>query len=129
MIYGIGTDLLYVPRIAQVMQRFGARFSDRILGQTERQRLAQFTDAKQLSLYVAKRFAVKEAYAKALGTGVGKDFTWHDIALSNDKNGKPCCIPGATFAQTLAQLGIVASHVSLSDERDYVLAFVTLECV
>ena len=127
MIYGIGTDLLFVPRIAKVMQRFGARFSDRILAQSERAQLEQYADPRQKLLYVAKRFAAKEAFAKALGTGIGGDFTWHDIAVGNVKSGKPCCIAAATFGLKLAALGIVASHVSLSDEQDYVLAFVTLE--
>ena len=129
MIYGIGTDILFVPRIAQAMQRFGARFSDRILADAERQQLAKFSDADQMARYIAKRFAAKEAFAKALGTGVGKGFTWHDIAVSNDKNGKPLCVAAPVFAQQLDALGIIARHVSLSDERDYVLAFVTLESV
>jgi holo-[acyl-carrier protein] synthase len=127
MIYGIGTDILFVPRIADALQRFGARFSDRILASAERQQLANFSDTSQKTLYVAKRFAAKEAFAKALGTGIGKGFTWHDIAVSNDKNGKPRCVANAIFAEQLHALGIIASHVSLSDERDYVLAFVTLE--
>lgn len=129
MIYGIGTDILFVPRIAHAMQRFGARFSDRILAQAERQQLAKFIDVDQKVRFVAKRFAAKEAFAKALGTGIGKGFTWHDIAVSNDNNGKPCCVAAVPFAAQLATLGVVANHVSLSDERDYVLAFVTLETV
>ena len=129
MIYGIGTDLLFVPRVAHAMQRFGARFSDRILAVTERTQLAKFADVGASALFVAKRFAAKEAYAKALGTGIGGLFTWHDIAVINDKNGKPCCVADQPFAAYLTAQGIVASHISLSDERDYVLAFVTLETV
>jgi holo-[acyl-carrier protein] synthase len=127
MIYGIGTDILFVPRIAAAMQRFGARFSDRILATEEREQLAKFSDAQQITLYVAKRFAAKEAFAKALGSGIGKVFTWHDLAITNDASGKPNCIAAAPLATHLSACGVVAKHVSLSDERDYVLAFVTLE--
>ncbi len=127
MIYGIGTDILFVPRIEEAMRRFGARFSDRILVAAERDQLTNLTDVNQRLLYVAKRFAAKEAFAKALGSGIGSVFTWHDIAVANDKSGKPRCVASDTLSAYLSVCGIVAHHISLSDERDYVLAFVTLE--
>lgn len=124
MIYGVGTDLVNVARVESLLRRFGERFVNRILCQTE---VAEYGQAPQPAHFLAKRFAAKEAFSKALGTGIGEKMGWHDIHLTHDQWGRPIIKSSPALAQYLASLQIDASYVSLSDEQDYALAFVILE--
>jgi len=124
MIYGIGTDIIATQRIAHALERYGERFAARILAPEER---AEFAAHKSPARFLAKRFAAKEAFAKALGTGVRHPATLHNIRLTHDRLGKPSLAFHATLADELEQRGIRNHHLSLSDEQDMAVAFVILE--
>lgn len=124
MIYGVGTDLLLISRVERLWLRYGEHFLDKILMSEER---AQFDPARKPGNFLAKRFAVKEAFVKALGTGFREGITHHDAGFVQAANGRPGLIYSAEMQARLAALGIVNGQVSLSDEDGRVLAFVVLE--
>ncbi|MCC6210559.1 MAG: holo-ACP synthase, partial [Burkholderiales bacterium] len=80
MIYGVGTDLIEIRRVERVLERFGERFARRILCEPE---LKRFRAHKQPVAYLAKRFAAKEAFTKALGTGIHAPANWHGVWVVN----------------------------------------------
>ncbi len=123
MIIGIGTDLCDIRRMHKILLRFPHRLPQRILTATELTEYQQQT--RHQAAFLAKRFAAKEAAAKALGVGIGS-IAWTDIAITHDKLGAPY-LQFSNNAQRLAdKKGVNAQHVSLSDERNYALAFVIL---
>lgn len=123
MIYGIGADILRVSRIGKVYARHGERFLDHVLHPRERK---TFATAKKPALFLAKAFAVKEAFVKALGTGfVG--VAHEDVACMRDDMGKPTLVYSASFKRKLAKLKITSAHVSISDDEDWIVAMVVLE--
>lgn len=124
MIYGIGTDIIAVHRIEHVFTQYGRRFAERILAPQE---LIEFDKHKMKTRFLAKRFAAKEAFSKAMGTGIRKPVTWCFIAVSHDARGKPVIEPHPELARRMGELGIVSSHVSITDELDTAVAFVVLE--
>ena len=124
MIVGIGTDVVSIERIAGVLERHGARFVDRILTADERKRYDR-TRAK--ASHLAKRWAAKEAFAKAIGTGIHAPFTWKSIGLGRDPKGKPLVVPSPEMAKHLKKLGVTGAHVSLTDDAGVAVAFVVLE--
>ena len=124
MIQGIGTDVVSIERIAHALERFGARFVNRILTPAERVRYER-TRAK--ASHLAKRFAAKEAFSKAIGTGIHAPFGWHAVAVDRDPRGKPGLVPSPAMARYLEGRGITASHVSLTDDAGVAVAFVVLE--
>ena len=124
MIYGVGTDLLLISRVERLWLRYGEHFLDKILMPEER---AQFDPARKPGNFLAKRFAVKEAFVKALGTGFREGITHHDAGFVQAANGRPGLIYSAAMQARLEALGIVNGQVSLSDEDGRVLAFVVLE--
>jgi holo-[acyl-carrier protein] synthase len=122
-IIGIGTDIVQIRRIQTAMERHGDVFARRILHPNE---FALFLDKSQPELYLAKRFAAKEAVAKALGTGIAQGVSFEDIETFNNKAGKPeFCLHGKSREKALA-LGVTDYHLSLSDEKDYAVAYVLL---
>ena len=124
MIVGIGVDLVTISRVAKIDRRFAERFERRILTARERIEIDTATDR---SRFLAKRYAVKEAAVKALGTGERGGVLLKDFGLTHDSLGKPLLrIEGAALRRC-DQLGVNASHVSLSDEGDLITAFVVLE--
>ena len=124
MIQGIGTDIVAIERIARALERFGTRFVNRILTPEERARFER-TNAK--ASHLAKRFAAKEAFSKAIGTGIHSPFGWHSVAVSRDARGKPGFIASPAMAEYLARRGVTSSHVSLTDDAGIAVAFVVLE--
>ena len=90
MITGIGTDVVHIDRVKKVLDRYGDRFVNRILTPEERVRYAR-TKAK--ANHLAKRFAAKEAFSKAIGTGIRSPFRWHSITVARDPKGKPTLKP------------------------------------
>ncbi|HZP13028.1 MAG TPA: holo-ACP synthase [Nevskiaceae bacterium] len=123
MIYGIGADILRVSRIGKVYARHGERFLEHVLHPKER---AAFAEAKKPALFLAKAFAVKEAFVKALGTGfVG--VAHEDVASMRDEMGKPTLVYSVKLKRKLAKLGIVSAHVTISDDHDWIVAMVVLE--
>jgi holo-[acyl-carrier protein] synthase len=124
MIVGIGTDVCSIERIGKSLDRFGERFVKRILTADERSR---FDGTRDKANHLAKRFAAKEAFSKALGTGIHAPFTWHSISVTRDARGKPGIKPSAAMEKHLKQLGVAACHVSLTDDGGVAMAFVVLE--
>ncbi len=126
MIRGIGTDVVSIPRIEQALGRFGERFVRRILTEAERERFERLGERVRAS-HLAKRFAAKEAFSKAIGTGIHAPFRWHAISVGRDGRGKPGLVPSPDMARHLADLGVRASHLSLTDDAGVAMAFVVLE--
>ena len=131
MIHGIGTDIVRIDRIDRLLARWGERFARRVLGPnelTEYRRRAQrgAHGAGYAARYLAKRFAAKEAFSKALGLGLRGPMTLLSLQILNDRRGKPVAIPRNALAEYLAERRLHAS-VSLSDEIDAALAFVIVE--
>ncbi len=130
MIVGIGSDLCDIRRIAEALQRFGDRFTQRCFTEVERQRAARRAEAAPT---LAKRFAAKEACAKALGTGLRAGVFWRDMGVVNLASGQPTMRLTGGAAARLARLlpdGHEARiHLSLSDEPPMAQAFVVIEAV
>lgn len=130
MIVGIGADLCDIRRIQRSLDRFGDRFRDRCFTPIERARSERKPDA---AWSYAKRFAAKEACAKALGTGMRSDVYWRDMGVVNRPSGQPTLALTGPAAQRLARLipeGHEANiHLTLSDEHPYALAFVVIEAL
>jgi holo-[acyl-carrier protein] synthase len=125
MIYGVGTDVVEIARIEQALGRFGERFARRILCGPE---LERFHRHRLPANYLAKRFAAKEAFTKALGTGIHAPANWHGVWVRNLPSGKPVLEYSETLRKLLESRGILHSHVSLTDERGVAMATVILEC-
>jgi holo-[acyl-carrier protein] synthase len=124
MIYGIGTDIIEIPRIAAALDRFGERFARRILCEPE---LTRFAAHKKPAAYLAKRFAAKEAFTKALGTGIHAPANWHGVWVTNLRSGKPTLEFSVALKALLDARGVGGAHVSLTDERELASATVILE--
>jgi holo-[acyl-carrier protein] synthase len=125
VIYGVGTDLIEIPRVERALVRFGARFAERILCEPE---LRRFRGHARPAAYLAKRFAAKEAFTKALGTGIRAPANWHGVWVSNLRSGKPQLEYSAALAALLERRGVRRSHLTLTDERGMASATVILEC-
>ncbi len=125
MIYGIGTDVVEIERIRKALDRWGERFAERVLCDPE---LERFRSHKQPISYLAKRFAAKEAFTKALGTGIRAPANWHGVWVVNRPSGKPELEYSSELRSLLQQRGIVRSHLTLTDERGVAVATVILEC-
>jgi holo-[acyl-carrier protein] synthase len=125
VIYGVGTDVVEIDRIEQALSRFGERFARRILCEPE---LKRFSSHRLPAAYLAKRFAAKEAFSKALGTGIQAPANWHGVWVRNLPSGKPVLEFSEPLKQLLSQRGVASSHLSLTDERGVAMATVILEC-
>ena len=131
MIYGIGTDIVLVARIQGLIDRYGERFARRVLGPDElaeyRRRAGRGQHGPGYSArYLAKRFAAKEAFSKALGLGLRGPMTLLSLQILNNPRGQPVAVARKELLPYLQQRGLVA-HISLSDEVDSAVAFVVLE--
>lgn len=124
MIYGIGTDIVEVERIAASIEKFGDDFAARILAESE---LQSYFDSQIKPRFLAKRFAAKEAFSKALGTGLREPATFQNIAVSHDALGKPILVLAQALQDFLTTKAIQHMHISISDEKNLAAAFVVLE--
>ncbi|HTQ78277.1 MAG TPA: holo-ACP synthase [Burkholderiales bacterium] len=124
MIYGIGTDLIEIGRIRRALERFGERFARRILCEPE---LRRFRAHRQPAAYLAKRFAAKEAFTKALGTGIHAPANWHGVWVENLSSGRPVLRFTAELEDLLRQRRIRSAHLSLTDGDEIAAATVVLE--
>jgi holo-[acyl-carrier protein] synthase len=124
VIVGIGVDIAETARFEKLRAKFGKRFARRILTDDE---FVEFERRKHSSNYLATRFAAKEAVAKALGTGIGEQLSFHSVQIDNDKQGKPLLRFMGTAVDLIAGLNINNAMISLSDEKHYVVAMVVLE--
>lgn len=128
MIQGIGTDLIEIKRIAGIYNKYGERFLCRVFTPLERQKAATLSFEKRVAYY-AKRFAAKEAVAKALHTGIGHALSWQDISILNTSAGEPVVQLAPEIRARFAPQGHkIVWHISLSDDG-YALAFVVAEIV
>lgn len=123
MIFGIGTDIAAVGRLRTLWERHGERARDRLLAPSERD---DFTRAADKGRFLAKRFAAKEAFSKALGTGVRPPATLTAMAVIHDDLGKPVFELYGEL-EILVKNKNLAVHLSISDEVDYAIAYVILE--
>jgi holo-[acyl-carrier protein] synthase len=130
VIVGLGSDLCDVRRIQASLDRFGDRFVQRVFTQVEQARSERKGDR---AASYAKRFAAKEACAKALGTGLRHGVFWRDMGVVNLRSGQPtmALTNGAKLRlDALLPPGHAARiHVSLTDELPYAQAFVIIEAV
>jgi holo-[acyl-carrier protein] synthase len=124
MIYGIGTDLVNIDRVKKILSKNRDGFVKRVLSEHEQ---ALFANKADSAAYCAKRFAAKEAFAKALGTGIGRVVSFQDLTVRNNENGKPHFIPSEKLRQFLVEKKIKRAHLSISDESQNAIAFVVLE--
>ena len=124
MILGIGTDLVEIVRIEQALERWGERFARKVLVPRE---LARFASHRKPAAYLAKRFAAKEAFSKAMGTGIHFPVNWHNVSVANERSGRPYLKFSQPLAVLLEARGIRRTHLSLSDEVEMACAFVVLE--
>jgi len=123
-IIGIGTDLVSIFRIKRLWDRFGFKFAKRILTAQEFENL-QMVQAK--ASFLAKRYAAKEAVAKAVGTGFQPGgLLLNEIGVRHDTLGRPYLYYCGRTKTAIGALGVQESQISLSDERAYAVAFVVL---
>ena len=130
MILGLGSDLSDIRRIQESLDRFGDRFKQRVFTELERTRSDRKADA---AASYAKRFAAKEACAKALGTGMRSDVYWRDMGVVNLPSGQPTLALTGNAADHLARMippgHAPRIHLTLTDEHPYALAFVVIEAL
>lgn len=121
-IAGIGVDMLEIHRIQKLFQRFQMRLANRFLNQNEMIRFKEIQNENKKINFLAKNFCAKEAFLKALGTGVRKPYNFNNIEITHDALGKPFFIfhgePQKIFKN---------AHLSLTDTANIVTAFVVLE--
>lgn len=124
MIVSIGTDIVDIKRIQHNFQTLGHRFAQKVLSPHEYQ---EFLVVNKKAHFIAKRFAVKEALLKALGTGFRNGLRFSDIEVTHDAYGKPLlnCYHGVE--EILTKLAVNRTHLTIADEEDYAVAFVILE--
>ena len=123
MIHGVGTDIAAVARLAALYEKHGERALEKLLAPAERE---AFDRASDKGRFLAKRFAAKEAFGKALGIGVAAPATLPNVAVEHDALGKPFFDYAAELAALMRERGFVA-HLSISDEKDSATAFVVVE--
>ena len=130
MILGIGSDLSDIRRIQASLDRFGDRFRNRCFTEIERRRSEAKPDA---AASYAKRFAAKEACAKALGTGLRRGVFWRDMGVVNLRSGQPTLALTGGAADRLAELTPqghrAVIHLSMTDDHPYAQAFVIIEAL
>ena len=124
MIFGIGTDIIAYSRMAAAHERHGERLAQRILSSQE---LEEYHRHGQPVRLLMKRFAAKEALAKAVGSGLRYPVTMQRISVIHDDSGKPSLALDAALSAHLMQLGVTCHHLSISDDHEVAVAFVVLE--
>lgn len=128
MIYGTGSDIIDIRRVAGVMARTNGRFAQRVLGHDElaiyHARLAR--SAPRGLAYLSTRFAVKEAFSKSIGLGIHFPMTWRAVQTLNAPSGAPMVVPNGALLEWVTERGL-HFHVTLSDEQDYAIAYVIAE--
>ena len=124
MIYGIGTDLVEPSRIARLLEKYGERFAKRILAAEE---WSEYMGSGKPALFLAKRFAAKEALSKAMGTGLRHPVSLNRIRITHDSLGKPFFTFHPELGAYVRNEGIIGHYLSISDELNLACAFVVLE--
>ena len=128
MIYGIGTDVCDIRRMAATLARRGERFAEKVLGPHE----LEVFHARRAKVegrgirFLATRFSAKEAFSKAVGMGLHMPMTWRSCEILNERSGKPFVRLHGELAAWFEARKLVA-HVTVTDESDYVASFVVVE--
>lgn len=117
-IIGTGIDIVEISRIEKSYERYKDNFASKILYDNE---LNEFKSASNKTAFLAKRFAVKEAFVKALGTGIRDNVNWRKMYVKHDDKGKPSLAFTKEFAQEI-EADTLEVHISISDEKEYVVA-------
>jgi holo-[acyl-carrier protein] synthase len=125
VIFGVGTDVVEIARVQKALERFGERFARKILTEPE---LSRFQRHRLPANYLAKRFAAKEAFTKALGTGIRSPAGWHGMWVVNLPSGKPELQFTPALQALLQERRVTGAHLSLTDEKGVAFATVILEC-
>lgn len=115
MIFGVGTDICHIQRITESLEKFGERFTARIL------RADEIYGARITPAFLAKRYAAKEAVSKALGTGIGEKLSFQDIQIVREGNTPPKALIHKEGFEN------ITIHLSISDEKEYAVAFAVAE--
>ena len=123
MIYGIGTDMVDIKRIERLYQQYRDAFALKILSRIE---YLEWQSHPQPVAFLAKRFAAKEAFSKAIGLGIRMPMTWRNCEILNTPSGKPQIVLHGELAQWFAAQNLQA-HITLSDESDYAASFCVVE--
>jgi len=123
-IVGLGTDIVEIKRIQAALTRTGDKFALRVLSESE---WTEYINHKQPHRFLAKRFSVKEAAAKALGTGISQGVTFHDFSITHDHLGKPLLSLSGMALSLSENMNILSYHISISDEQHYSVATVIFE--
>ena len=123
MIFGIGTDLVDLPRIARIYERYGDRLIKKLLDEKDIKNFSKAPSPRNL----ATQFAVKEATVKALGTGFQNGIYPSSIHLEYDQLGRPLVQVSSKAAEVFEENGITNTFLSISHDKGLVLAFVVLE--
>lgn len=124
MIYGIGVDVVEPQRVARLIDRFGERFARRVLTATE---WPGYERTRKPVLFIANRFAAKEAFSKAMGTGFRYPVTLQCISVVQNPAGKPGYVFSADLERLVKSKGIVGHHLTISDEGSLACAVAVLE--
>ncbi len=124
MIYGIGTDIANIARFEALLAKRGQAFVTKILTVAEQQAFGLSPHPAQ---FLAKRFAAKEAFAKAVGKGLRHPVTLHNVGVGHGDLGRPMYVYAPVLAAWLQEQGIVKVHLSISDEQDHAVAFAIAE--
>jgi holo-[acyl-carrier protein] synthase len=124
MIVGTGIDITEVPRIAASIARYGQRFLDRVYTQDE---IAYCQSKRNSAERFAARFAAKEAAMKAIGTGLRRGVTWHDVEVGHELGGRPTIVFSGKAAEFAAKLGSKRASLSISHTEEHAIAQVILE--
>ena len=125
MIYGIGTDIVQISRVEAALARSGPRFAEQVLGPQElaKNHARSAKNAVRGLRFLATRFSAKEAFSKAIGTGIRMPMTWRSMQILNAPSGKPIIVCSGAL-EAFMQENRLSAQVSISDEADYGVAFV-----
>ena len=124
MIFGIGVDLVETPRIARLLEQYGERFARRVLTELE---WPGYQRTIKPVLFVANRFAAKEAFSKAMGTGFRYPVTLQNISVVQNKAGKPGYVLSNALSAMMQQHEITGHYLTISDEKTMACAVAILE--
>ena len=124
MIFGVGVDLVKIPRVKEVIAQWGDRFKNRVFSQGE---ITYCERSVRSEERYASHFAVKEAFLKALGTGWGRSIGIRDIEVTRNQAGKPSVLLHRKAKKMADEIGITNVHTSISHDGEYAVAVVVLE--
>lgn len=129
MIKGIGTDIVEIDRLQSAVTRTGDKLLKRVLTAFELDTYQQKSqrDQRQGLHYFAKRYAAKEAIAKALGTGIGRGVSWQDMEISNNDQGAPLVTLSGGARDKMQAMAAEQCLLSISDEQAYAIAYAVLD--